>query len=222
MCILTSVSESGESVGLAYSSPSSTAHGKLSREQKEITLLEYTKSMGRIDENEAKLLFGQLTLALAGCHERLVIHRDLKLPSILINPETGIIRIADFSHSSAINRASEPMGDRRGSPAYVSPEILVSKTYSGQAADCWSLGVILYAMLCGVFPFAAQTPQLLFDKIMRAEPAYPDHLSAQACSLLRGLLKPTPSTRLTTADALDHPWLSMSSEEDQMVPDMEE
>jgi serine/threonine protein kinase len=213
---LASVNETKDTVLLSYSAPPQSRSN-----QGEITLLEYTKRAGKLDEEEAKIIFAQVATALALCHDRYVVHRDLKLPSVLIDPLTKHVRLADFSHSTTLNSGDELVTDRRGSPAYIGPEVVIGQPYRGEIADCWSLGVLLYAMLCGAFPFVGSTPMLLFEKIVKAELTFPEDLSPEACSLIRGLLKPAPSGRLTAFEALDHPWLEVSCDEDQMVPEMD-
>ena len=217
---LVALSEDAETVTLTYSPAAPPAQRGA---EGELTLLEYIKSAGKLDEDEARLIFSQVATALACCHDRLVVLRDLKLPSVLINPATKRIRLADFSHASVLEREDQLLTDRRGSPAYICPEVVIGQPYRGDIADCWSLGVLLYAMLCGTFPFADSTPMGLFEKIVKATVAYPGHLSPEACSLLRGLLKPGPSSRLSAREALEHHWLEPLCEEDdddQTVPDM--
>lgn len=116
--------------------------------------------------------------------------------------------------------------DKRGCPAYVSPEILRSHArYSGRAADMWSLGVILYTMLVGRYPFNDAEHGNLFVKISRGYFIMPDCLSSRAKCLIRSLLRRNPVERLTAEDVLIHPWLTHeercyhSSAQDQVVPD---
>lgn len=121
--------------------------------------------------------------------------------------------------------------DKHGCPAYVSPEILdTSHTYSGKAADSWSLGVMLYTMLAGRYPFHDTDASALFAKIRRGQFLVPDNLSSRAKCLIRSLLRRHPGQRLSAAEILDHPWFSYKSrapvtqikadkkDMDQMVP----
>jgi len=98
--------------------------------------------------------------------------------------------------------------DKRGCPAYVSPEILrANAKYSGRAADMWSLGVILYTILVGRYPFNDTEHALLFGKISRGQFYTPEWLTPRARCLVRSLLRLEPTERLTAADVLMHPWL---------------
>uniref|UniRef100_A0A8C7B0P9 Protein kinase domain-containing protein n=1 Tax=Neovison vison TaxID=452646 RepID=A0A8C7B0P9_NEOVI len=90
----------------------------------------------------------------------------------------------------------------------VGPEILSSRAcYSGKAADVWSLGVALFTMLAGHYPFQDSEPVLLFGKIRRGAFALPQGLSAAARCLVRCLLRREPAERLTATGILLHPWL---------------
>ncbi|KAG7270198.1 hypothetical protein CRUP_035930 [Coryphaenoides rupestris] len=99
------------------------------------------------------------------------------------------------------------MSDTHGCPAYVSPEILSgSAPYSGKMADVWSLGVMLYTMLVGRYPFHDPDPATLFSKIRRGQCCLPEGLSPGARCLLQSLLRKEPAERLTAAELLAHPW----------------
>ncbi|KAG8225156.1 hypothetical protein J437_LFUL006180 [Ladona fulva] len=105
----------------------------------------------------------------------------------------------------------DSLEEKRGCPAYVSPEILRSgEKYSGRAADMWSLGVVLYTMLVGRYPFNDSEHASLFAKISRGRFGLPDTLSPRARCLVRSLLRRDPMERLNAADVLLHPWLAPS------------
>lgn len=105
------------------------------------------------------------------------------------------------------NPADDSMSDTHGCPAYVSPEILSSSApYSGRMADMWSLGVMLYTMLVGRYPFHDPDPATLFSKIRRGQCCLPEGLSPRARCLLQSLLRREPGERLTAAELLAHPW----------------
>ncbi|OWR45607.1 putative tribbles protein 2 [Danaus plexippus plexippus] len=122
--------------------------------------------------------------------------------------------------------------DKRGCPAYVSPEILrAHRTYSGRAADMWSLGVILYTMLVGRYPFNDSEHASLFAKISRGYFVVPECLSSRGKCLIRSLLRREACERLSAADVLRHPWLARdprnelppraAASHDRLVPDIQ-
>ncbi len=105
------------------------------------------------------------------------------------------------------------LADRHGCPAYVSPEMLQPGSYSGQAADLWSLGVILYTLLVGHYPFFDSSPQNLFSKVRSGYYQVPDHVSELARSLISSLLAYEPGKRIPAWAVLEHPWFKYASDE---------
>lgn len=105
----------------------------------------------------------------------------------------------------------DQLGDKHGCPAYVAPEILASVNgrYSGRAADCWSLGVILYTMLVGRYPFHDADPSLLFGKIRRGLFQIPNSVTPIAKCLIKSLLRKDPDERLTAEDLLASSWFEL-------------
>lgn len=108
------------------------------------------------------------------------------------------------------NHDDDSLTDRHGCPAYVSPELLTNGkgSYSGRAADIWSLGVSLYTMLIGRYPFQDTQPAALFAKIRRGAFSLPDWLSPQAKCLIGCMLRKSPAERLEVSELLMHPWLT--------------
>ncbi|KAK9807147.1 hypothetical protein WJX73_000269 [Symbiochloris irregularis] len=174
-----------------------------------------------LPEEQARLFFQQLMVAVDFCHEKGIVNRDLKLENLLLAPcpEAGmaanpVIKLCDFGFSKDeyIDSACDTAC---GTPEYVAPEVLLTNQYSGRAADIWSAGVILYVMLTGRFPFkeagdetlAQQTKlKAMFPRIVKAQYARPTWVSAGACGLISGMLTPDPAQRLTVKGVLTHPW----------------
>jgi tribbles homolog 1/2 len=117
--------------------------------------------------------------------------------------------------------ADDQMSDKHGCPAYVSPEIIrctamfsdkpagAGGSYSGRAADIWSLGIILYVMLTGRYPFMDVEPMALFARIALGYCTVPTSFSEPVQNLIYGMLRRNPEERLTATDILDHPWFGL-------------
>ncbi|XP_004631011.1 tribbles homolog 3 [Octodon degus] len=190
------------------------------------------RSRRRIPEPEAALLFRQMASALAHCHRHGLVLRDLKLCRfVFTNCERTKLVLENLEDACVLTGPDDQLWDKQACPAYVGPEILSSRaSYSGKAADIWSLGVALFTMLAGHYPFQDSEPTLLFGKIRRGAFELPAGLSAPARCLVRCLLRREPAERLTASGILLHPWLqedpvplalsrSHLRDTDQVVPD---
>jgi len=183
----------------------------------------------RLREPEARRLFKQMAETVRACHEQGIVLRDLKLRKfVFADPQRTELKLETLEDAVVLDDPEDDvLQDKRGCPAYVSPEILRSHArYSGRAADMWSLGVILYTMLVGRYPFNDSEHASLFAKISRGHFVVPECLSSRAKCLIRSLLRREPSERLTAEDVLIHPWItreerysSANSHQDQLVPD---
>ncbi|XP_037534896.1 tribbles homolog 3 [Nematolebias whitei] len=173
----------------------------------------YVRSRKRLDEEEAGRLFAQMLNAVAHCHHQGVILRDLKLRRFVFKDKYRT-RLALLGLNDSVLLHGNPdddfLTDRHGCPAYVGPELLTTgnRSYSGRAADIWSLGVSLYTMLIGRYPFQDTQPAALFAKIRRGVFSVPNWLSSQARCLIGCMLRKEPAERLTASELLMHPWLT--------------
>ncbi|XP_054709930.1 tribbles homolog 2-like [Uloborus diversus] len=190
----------------------------------------YVRNKRNLREKEALHLFKQVASAVAACHSAGIVLRDLKLRKFVFkDPERTLLKLETLDDAVVLDEKDDWLKDKHGCPAYVSPEILSpTNYYSGRAADCWSLGVMLYTMLVGRYPFHDTEPTGLFHKIRRGCYTVPEHLSCRAKCLIRSLLRMDPSERLTAEEVLDHPWFrnfkscdELNASTDQMVPDAE-
>uniref|UniRef100_A0A3B5MC47 Protein kinase domain-containing protein n=1 Tax=Xiphophorus couchianus TaxID=32473 RepID=A0A3B5MC47_9TELE len=173
----------------------------------------YVRSRKRLDEEEAGRLFAQMLNAVVHCHHRGVILRDLKLRRFVFMDQYRT-RLALLGLNDSVvlhgNPDNDFLKDRHGCPAYVGPELLNNGngSYSGRAADVWSLGVSLYTMLIGRYPFQDTQPAALFAKIRRGVFSLPSGLSPQAKCLISCMLRKLPAERLKASELLMHPWLT--------------
>jgi len=190
----------------------------------------YVRVRKRLREPEARRLFRQMCEVVKCCHEQGIVLRDLKLRKfVFADTEKTHLRLESLEDAVVLdNPAEDLLQDKRGCPAYVSPEILkANTTYSGKAADMWSLGVILYTMLIGRYPFNDSEHASLFAKISRGQFVIPECLTSKARCMIRSLLRRDPDERITSEDIFLHPWMTrdetndfIKSSSDQCVPDL--
>ena len=130
-------------------------------------LLERLATKGLYSEAVTAQCIRSIAEALAYCHEKGVVHRDLKPENILLSDDTddATIKLADFGLSKLYNAETEMMFTQCGTPVFVAPEVMGGTGYS-MACDIWSLGVMMYIMLCGYEPFTGANITELFDQMM--------------------------------------------------------
>ncbi|XP_043922539.1 tribbles homolog 1 [Protopterus annectens] len=193
----------------------------------------YVKSCKKLTEEESARLFHQIVSAVAHCHQRGIVVGDLKLRKFVFCDEQRThVRLENLEDTHIMKGEDDSLSDKHGCPAYVSPEILnTTGSYSGKSADVWSLGVMLYTLLVGRYPFHDSDPSTLFTKIRRGQYCIPDEISPKAKCLIRSLLRKDPSERLTASEILLHQWFHAVLEPgyldkeikncDQTVPDIQ-
>ena len=127
--------------------------------------------------------------------------------------EASSLKLADFGTSACFGVHSQALKTPTGTPGYVAPEVL-DLSGSGQptlALDMWSVGVILYALLCGFLPFNAEDISELFEQIRACKYTFPspqfDNVSSGAKDLIGSLLEPDTRKRLSANNVLAHPWV---------------
>jgi serine/threonine protein kinase len=176
-------------------------------------LLHYVKKKRRLAENEARFIFKQVLYGLGHCHCRSVLHRDIKLDNVLLDNEKGI-KLCDFGVSKIIKK-HQFIREQCGTPAYIAPEIIADEGYEGFFADLWSLGVVLYAMLCGTVPFKAPNMKELHVLIKKGDYKFPVEISEESKDLIRKLLVLKPEDRLSIPEILAHPWVKEDDDEEE-------
>ena len=132
-------------------------------------LLDYIRTKGAVAEEEARKFFRQLVEASEYLHNMDVVHRDLKCENILLDSNKNIL-LSDFGFART-QPVEYGTGKRRlsstfcGSYAYAPPEILRGIAYDGTLSDVWSLGVVLFTMLCAKLPFDDSNLKLLLEQV---------------------------------------------------------
>ncbi|KAJ8384053.1 hypothetical protein AAFF_G00211850 [Aldrovandia affinis] len=173
----------------------------------------FVRACKKLREDEAARLFRQIASAVAHCHDNRLVLRDLKLRKFVFkNEDRSQVMLESLEDACVLQGGDDSLSDKHGCPAYVSPEVLSGAgSYSGRAADVWSLGVMLYTMLVGRYPFHDLEPGSLFSKIRRGHFSLPESLTPKARCLIRSVLRRDPGQRLTSREILEHPWLAAAS-----------
>ena len=171
------------------------------------TLDSSIKENVHICEKNARKIFTQLALALDYLHNEVhVIHRDIKPQNVLIDKNNNI-HLADFGLSKTFQDGKPLFSTLCGTVHYIAPEMLYSKSYSSKA-DIWSLGVLLYYMVCGTMPFDGQSMAEISQKISYSDPEFPLYLSFELRDLLQKMMNKDPEQRPSIKQVLMHPWLN--------------
>ena len=161
----------------------------------------------RLSESEARFFFRQIIAALAYIHSKGYAHRDLKPENLLLD-DNQCLKLIDFGLCAKPKGGMENLlSTCCGSPAYAAPELICGKNYLGAEADLWSMGVLLYALLCGYLPFDDDNINLLYKKIQNGKYELPSWLSQDSINLLGDLLQTDPKRRLTMQQLVYHPWV---------------
>nr|XP_058926890.1 serine/threonine-protein kinase MARK2-like [Kogia breviceps] len=179
-------------------------------------MFDYLTTHGRMPEAQARGLFQQLVSALQHCHQRGVVHRDLKPPNLLFDGNMNL-KLTDFGFSNICD-TSGTLDTICGTLPYTAPELLLGQSYSGPAVDVWSLGVVLYFMVTGSRPFVGKDVQELREQILTGQYPIPTYLSLEVRSLLRKMIALNPSDRGTLPDLMRHPWVTMGRKKPPQPP----
>lgn len=170
----------------------------------------------RLHEVEARYYIQQLITGIEYCHSKKVIHRDLKLGNLFLT-ERMQLKIGDFGLAAQVFYDGERKKTVCGTPNYLAPEVLENNGGHSYEVDFWSIGVILYTMLCGRPPFESQEVKQTYQKIKIGQFSFPDHVSIHkyAKSFIRECLTLDPARRMNLQEMLQHDFLTASS-----IPDV--
>eukprot|EP01132_Coremiostelium_polycephalum_P005918 gene5918-7367_t len=179
-------------------------------------------------EAKAKAFFKQIVNGVLYLHNQGIAHRDLKPENILLKnkkPDApDSIKLSDFGLSRTIGEGSF-MKTMCGTPQYLAPEILTNGANGasgyGKEVDCWSLGAILYVMLCGYPPFDESKDISIFEQIRGGIYEFSEDdwsgVSEEAKDLIKRLLNVNPSKRYTCQQILNHPWYNSQLKLDDLL-----
>ena len=165
-------------------------------------LFDFVNEEGPLNENLTKQLFKQVLDVVIMCHNRGVVHRDIKDENILINLDNHQIKVIDFGSGSYLHYGVYT--DFRGTRVYSPPEWIKYRRYRAGELTVWSLGVLLYVMLCGTVPY--ETDQQIMNAHIIWFPQL--KLSQEAKNLVSLCLNPVPECRISLQQLHKHSWVS--------------
>ncbi|KAF4113157.1 MAP/microtubule affinity-regulating kinase 4 isoform X1 [Onychostoma macrolepis] len=182
-------------------------------------VFDYLVSHGRMKEIEARAKFRQIVSAVHYCHQKNIVHRDLKAENLLLDANANI-KIADFGFSNEFTLGNK-LDTFCGSPPYAAPELFQGKKYDGPEVDIWSLGVILYTLVSGSLPFDGQNLKELRERVLRGKYRVPFYMSTDCEGILRRFLVLNPSKRCTLEQVMKDKWMNAGYEADELKPHIE-
>uniref|UniRef100_A0A671R8G3 non-specific serine/threonine protein kinase n=1 Tax=Sinocyclocheilus anshuiensis TaxID=1608454 RepID=A0A671R8G3_9TELE len=182
-------------------------------------VFDYLVSHGRMKEKEGRAKFRQIVSAVHYCHQKNIVHRDLKAENLLLDADSNI-KIADFGFSNEFTLGSK-LDTFCGSPPYAAPELFQGKKYDGPEVDIWSLGVILYTLVSGSLPFDGQNLKELRERVLRGKYRVPFYMSTDCESILRRFLVLNPTKRCTLEQIMKDKWINVGYENDELKPHVE-
>ncbi|KAI5611226.1 MAP/microtubule affinity-regulating kinase 3 isoform X1 [Silurus asotus] len=182
-------------------------------------VFDYLVAHGRMKEKEARAKFRQIVSAVQYCHQKHIVHRDLKAENLLLDADMNI-KIADFGFSNEFTMGNK-LDTFCGSPPYAAPELFQGKKYDGPEVDVWSLGVILYTLVSGSLPFDGQNLKELRERVLRGKYRIPFYMSTDCENLLKRFLVLNPIKRGTLQQIMKDRWINAGFEEEELKPFVE-
>ncbi|XP_065097061.1 MAP kinase-activated protein kinase 3 [Paramisgurnus dabryanus] len=169
-------------------------------------------------EKEASDIMRDIGTAIQFLHNMNIAHRDIKPENLLYNSKdnAGVLKLTDFGFAKETS-LHNPLQTPCYTPYYVAPEVLGPEKYD-KSCDMWSLGVIMYILLCGFPPFYSNTGQAISPgmkrRIRMGQYEFPNpewaEVSEEAKQLINKLLKTDPNERMTINQFMNHPWINQS------------
>uniref|UniRef100_A0A6Q2YU35 calcium/calmodulin-dependent protein kinase n=1 Tax=Esox lucius TaxID=8010 RepID=A0A6Q2YU35_ESOLU len=173
-------------------------------------------------EADASHCIQQILESVHHCHVNGIVHRDLKPENLLLASKLkgAAVKLADFGLAIEVQGDQQAWFGFAGTPGYLSPEVLRKDPY-GKPVDMWACGVILYILLVGYPPFWDEDQHRLYQQIKAGAYDFPspewDTVTPEAKDLINKMLTINPSKRISSTEALKHPWICQRSTVASMI-----
>ncbi|KAM9844685.1 serine/threonine-protein kinase PLK3 isoform 1-T1 [Aulostomus maculatus] len=174
------------------------------------------KARHTLTEPEVRYYLRQIISGLKYLHSRGILHRDLKLGNFFVN-ENMELRLGDFGLAAKLETVEQRKKTICGTPNYLAPEVL-NRQGHGTESDVWSLGCVMYTLMCGNPPFETLDLKETYKCIKEVRYNLPSTLSPPAQKLISGILQKNPSDRLTLDQILNHEFFTKGFTPDKLPP----
>ncbi|KAI9189429.1 hypothetical protein H9P43_000862 [Blastocladiella emersonii ATCC 22665] len=178
-------------------------------------IFDFLVARGRMKERDARRYFRQIVSAVDYCHRLHIIHRDLKAENLLLDANLNV-KIADFGFSNQFT-PGQRLNTWCGSPPYAAPELFQGKEYNGPEVDVWSLGVVLYVLVCGALPFDGPNLQKLRARVLTGKFKIPFYMTTDCEKLIKKMLILDANKRATMQEIKEDKWFNMEHESAPLI-----